>query len=153
MKDKKKENSITEEGKVFFDTNILIYSIDENDTYKQNVAKELLEKAAATNTGIISTQSLQEFYNAAVKKIKLSKKAAKEYVNLFSKKFSVREISVPLILNAVDISIKNDLSFWDSLILSTANDTGCIIVYSEDMNNGQIVEGTKILNPFAQTAA
>ena len=153
MKDKKKENSIAEEGKVFFDTNILIYSIDENDTYKQNVAKELLEKAAATNTGIISTQSLQEFFNAAVKKLKLSKQTAREYVNLFSQKFPVREISVPLILDAVDISIKNGFSFWDSLILSVANDTGCIIVYSEDMNDGQIVEGTKILNPFAQTAA
>ena len=153
MKDKKKENSITEEGKVFFDTNILIYSIDENDTYKQNVAKELLEKAASTNTGIISTQSLQEFYNVAVKKLKLSKQTAKEYVDFFSRQFPVQQISVPLILDAIDISIKNDLSFWDSLILSAANDTGCIIVYSEDMNDGQIVDGTKILNPFAQTAA
>ena len=150
MKDKKKEISIAEEGKVFFDTNILIYSIDENDTYKQNVAKELLEKAAATNTGMISTQSLQEFYNAAVKKLKLSKQEAKEYVDFFSRQFSVQKISVPLILNAVDISIKNGFSFWDSLIFSTANDTGCIIVYSEDMNNGQIVEGTKILNPFVR---
>ena len=153
MKDKKKENSITEEGKVFFDTNILIYSIDENDTYKQNVAKELLEKAASTNTGIISTQSLQEFYNVAVKKLKLSKQTAKEYVDFFSRQFPVKQITVSFILNAVDISLKNNLSFWDSLILSAANDTGCIIVYSEDMNDGQIVEGTKILNPFAQTAA
>ena len=153
MKDKKKENSITEEGKVFFDTNILIYSIDENDAYKQNVAKELLEKAAATNTGIISTQSLQEFYNVAVKKLKLSKQTAKEYVDFFSRQFPVQQISVSLILDAIDISIKKELSFWDSLIISAANDTGCIIVYSEDMNDGQIVEGTKILNPCALTAA
>lgn len=148
MKDKKSDQTVTESNKIFFDTNILIYSVDENDLQKKEIASQLLTDASSSKTGIISTQSLQEFYNVAVKKLKLSKQIAKEYVELFSSQLTVRQVTVPLILNAIDISIKNKLSFWDSLILSSANDNGCIIVYSEDLNNGQIVGGTKILNPF-----
>ena len=147
MRDNK--SVVTTERKVFFDTNILVYSADAKKPQKQLIAASLLEKASIEKTGLISTQSLQEFYNAATKKLKLTKQAAKEYVELFSKQFPVKEISIPLILNAVDISIKHKLSFWDSLIISTANETGCVVVYSEDMNNGQIIDGTKILNPFA----
>lgn len=148
MKDRKFESSSATEGKVFFDTNILVYSVDERIPEKKAIASNLLNEAALSKNGIISTQSLQEFYNAAVKKLNLSKQAAKEYVDFFSKQFPVKEISIPLIIKAIDISIKNGLSFWDSLILSTANDTGCILVYSEDMNSGQIICGTKVLNPF-----
>lgn len=148
MKDKKSDQTVTESNKIFFDTNILVYSVDENDLQKNEIASQLLTDASSSKTGIISTQSLQEFYNVVVKKLKLSKQIAKEYVELFSSQLTVRQVTVPLILNAIDISIKNKLSFWDSLILSSANDNGCIIVYSEDLNNGQIVGGTKILNPF-----
>ena len=148
MKDRKFESSAATEGKVFFDTNILVYSVDERTPEKKVIASNLLNKASRSKNGIISTQSLQEFYNAAIKKLNLSKQAAKEYVDFFSKQFPVKEISIPLIIKAIDISIKNGLSFWDSLILSAANDTGCILVYSEDMNSGQIICGTKVLNPF-----
>lgn len=148
MKDRKFESSSVTEGKVFFDTNILVYSVDERTPEKKVIASNLLNEASRSKNGIISTQSLQEFYNAAVKKLNLSKQAAKEYVDFFSKQFPVKEISIPLIIKAIDISIKNGLSFWDSLILSTANDTGCILVYSEDMNSGQMICGTKVLNPF-----
>ena len=151
-----KENNtavLAEEGKVFFDTNILIYFVDERDTRKQVIAKNLIASAVQNQNGMLSTQSLQEFYSVITSKLKCPKDKAKELVRMFSELFPVQKISVPLILNAVDISIKTEFSFWDSLILSTANDTGCIIVYSEDMNDGQIIEGTKILNPFVQTAA
>ena len=154
MKDKKNPIvPITAEGKVFFDTNILIYFVDERYPKKQVIAKKLLERAVQDQNGIISTQSLQEFYNVVTTKLKCPKDKAKELVEMFSEIFQVKEISIPLILSAVDISIKTGFSFWDSLILSAANDTGCIIVYSEDMNDGQIVSGTKILNPFSECAA
>ncbi len=79
----------------------------------------------------------------------ISKKAAKELVEYFANKLPVVEISVPLILSAVDISIKSQFSFWDSLILSAADDTGCATVYSEDLSDQQIIGGARIQNPFA----
>ena len=84
MKDKKSDQTVTESNKIFFDTNILVYSVDENDLQKKEIASQLLTDASSSKTCIISTQSLQEFYNVAVKKLKLSKQIAKEYVELFS---------------------------------------------------------------------
>lgn len=146
MKDKQVKSA---EGKVFFDTNILVYSADNKDLRKKEIASRLINDAINSGTGVISTQCLQEFFNVAQKKLNISNQAAKEYVEFFADNFPVVEISVPLILSAVDISIKNQFSFWDSLILSAANGTGCATVYSEDLSDQQIVAGAKIQNPFA----
>ena len=146
MKDKQVKSA---EGKVFFDTNILVYSADNKDLRKKEIASRLINDAINSGTGVISTQCLQEFFNVAQKKLNISNQAAKEYVEFFADNFPVVEISVPLILSAVDISIKSQFSFWDSLIISAANDTGCATVYSEDLNDQQIIAGAKIQNPFA----
>ena len=152
MKDKTSNTTTIEEGKVFFDSNILVYFVDERDPKKQLIAKNIIEQAVQNKNGIISTQSLQEFYNVITRKLNCPQNEAKKLVKMFSELFPVTQISVPLILNAIDISIKNNLSFWDSLILSAAHDTGCIVVFSEDMNHRQIIDGAKILNPFPKEA-
>jgi len=146
MKDKQIKSA---EGKVFFDTNILVYSADVSDARKQKIATALIKSAIDSGNGVISTQCLQEFFNVAQKKLNISKEAAKELVEYFANNLPVVEISVPLILSAVDISIKSQFSFWDSLILSAASDTGCATVYSEDLSDQQIIAGAKIQNPFA----
>ena len=146
MKDKQVKSA---EVKVFFDTNILVYSADESDARKQKIATALIKDAINSGNGVISTQCLQEFFNVAQKKLNITKQAAKELVEYFADNLPVATISVPLILSAVDISIKNKFSFWDSLILSAANDTGCATVYSEDLTDRQIVGGAMIQNPFA----
>lgn len=138
-----------EEGKVFFDSNILVYYADENDARKQKIAVTLIKDAIASGNGMISTQCLQEFYNVITTKLRCDKDKAKELVKMFADNLPVATISVPLILSAVDISIKSQFSFWDSLILSAASDTGCATVYSEDLNDQQIIAGAKIQNPFA----
>ena len=147
MKDNKEIIQVAE-GKVFFDSNILVYFIDERDSEKQLKARELIEAATSNQTGIVSTQSLQEVYNVATKKLNCPKNKAKQLIKMFSETLPVTQVTIPLILKAIDISIKTEYSFWDSLILSAAKDSGCIIVYSEDMQNGHIVDGMKILNPF-----
>ena len=151
MKDKKakKEASKTAQGKVFFDTNILVYSVDESDLRKKEIASKLISQAIDSGNGVLSTQCLQEFYNTAIKKLNISKEAAREYVEYFSDNLPVVKISVPLILSAVDISIKTQFAFWDSLILCAAIDSGCATLYSEDLNDRKIVDGAKIQNPFA----
>ncbi|MBP5447890.1 MAG: PIN domain-containing protein [Treponema sp.] len=146
MKDKQIKSA---EGKVFFDSNILVYYADESDARKQKIAMALIKDAIDSGNGVISTQCLQEFYNVVTKKLLCDKERAKEMVKMFSDNIPVVKISVPLILAAVDISIKSQFSFWDSLILSAADDTGCATVYSEDLNDQQIVGGARIQNPFA----
>ena len=144
MKDKSK----VVDGKVFFDSNILVYSVDERDTKKQKIAINLIDKAIHDKIGIISTQSLQEFFAVTTQKLKFPKEAAKEYLNYFADNIPVTQVALSNIVDAVNISIKNKLSFWDSLIVSAAHTSDCVIVYSEDMNHNQLVNGVKILNPF-----
>ena len=139
---------MSDKTKVFFDSNILIYFADGAEPQKQLIAENLIKNAVINDTGVISTQSLQEFFAATTRKLLCTKEKAKEYIENFSESFTVEQVSVPLILKAINISIKNQFSFWDSLILAAAIQTGCIICYSEDLTNGQIVDGVKILNPF-----
>ena len=140
---------MSDNAKVFFDSNILVYFADSSDLQKQTIAANLIKNAVINDNGVISTQSLQEFFAATTRKLLCTKENAAEYVKNFSESFTVQQVSVPLILKAIDISIKNQFSFWDSLILSAAIHSGCLICYSEDLTNGQLVEGVKIVNPFS----
>lgn len=63
--------------------------------------------------------------------------------------FEIVQVSPSLIQEAVDCSILNQLSFWDSLILAAAASAGCSTVYSEDLNPGQAILGVKVQNPLA----
>ncbi len=140
---------MSDKTKVFFDSNILIYFADGADPQKQQIAEKLIKNAVINDNGVISTQSLQEFFAATTRKLMCSKEKAKDYLEIFKDSFAVEQISVTHILKAVDICIKNQFSFWDSLILAAATQSGCVICYSEDLTNGQIVEGVKVVNPFA----
>lgn len=141
---------MSDNAKVFFDSNILVYFADGADLQKQQLAGQIIKNAVINDNGIISTQSLQEFFAATTRKLLCSKEKAREYLENFGESLTVEQVSVAHILKAVDISIKNQFSFWDSLILAAAIKSGCSICYSEDMTNGQIVEGIKIINPFIE---
>jgi predicted nucleic acid-binding protein len=96
---------------------------------------------------VISTQVMQEFYVAATRKLGVPPLAAKGVLKTFSV-FDTVQVSPAIIQDAVDCSILNQLSFWDSLILAAAASAGCSTVLSEDMNPGQVVLGVKVQNPF-----
>lgn len=136
--------------KCFLDTNILIYSCDEADLNKKSLCIKFLERICETEIPVISTQSLGEFFNIAVKKLNFSKQDAVFEVQKLVKAFPVYEIRTKNVLHAMEISRSTQFSYWDSLILSMAIDTGCSVLYSEDLNNGQEIEGVKIVNPFSR---
>lgn len=134
-------------GKIFIDTNILVYCIDDSEGFKNLTAKSIVNELS-NSKGVISTQVLQEFYNIITKKMKCPKEKAKELLQSLSECFEVHKNSVLDILRAVDISIKTQFSFWDSLIISAAISSGCGTLYSEDLNDGQDVDGVLIKNPL-----
>ena len=63
--------------------------------------------------------------------------------------FEVEQVTSEHMQRATDISAFHQLSFWDSLIISTAEAARCETLLTEDMNDGQIIEGVRIVNPFA----
>lgn len=134
-------------SKVFIDTNILVYSLDKHDPEKQKQARELLKKAAIEYSGVISTQVLQEFYVTATRKLSVEPLLVKEMVSAFNN-FETVLITTEIIKDAIDCSILQKISFWDSLIITAAEKSLCEMVWTEDLNNGQIIKNIKINNPF-----
>lgn len=134
--------------KCLIDTNILVYAFDKNDEQKMQKASSFIKKLKQDDFPLISVQCLEEFFNVATKKMGFSKKIALEITEQLSKMFPVYEITKNSVLQAIKLSEETGFSYWDSLILSVAIENECSIVYSEDLNNGQIVKNTKIINPF-----
>ena len=134
--------------KCFFDSNMLVYMMDASEPQKQAKARALFSECIANNSAVISTQCLQEFYNVTANKLKQDKLNIKKIIHNYSEHIPTVQISPSLIEKAIDISIQTQFSFWDSLIVSAASYTKCSILYSEDLNDGQIVEGVKIQNPL-----
>lgn len=134
-------------GKAFLDANVLVYAQDAGAPRKQRRSRALLTELVEANTGVTSTQVMQEFYVAATRKLGVDPLAAKAVLKTFSV-FEVVQTSPALIHEAVDCSVLNQVSFCDALILSAAAAAGCGVLYSEDLNTGQTVLGVTVQNPF-----
>jgi predicted nucleic acid-binding protein len=133
--------------RVFLDTNILVYAQDSASPSKQRKSRQLITHLADSASGVISSQVMQEFYVTATRKLGVEPLVVKTILKTFSV-FDIVQVSATLIHEAIDCSILNQLSFWDSLIITAAAAAGCNKVLSEDLNPNQVVLGVKIENPF-----
>lgn len=133
--------------KVFIDTNILIYLQSGMNPAKMKASRLLFEKASSDQLIVLSTQVLQEFYVAMTRKLNHDPITVKNLLILFDD-FEIITIHKPIIFDAIDISVLHQLSFWDSLIISSASISHCKVIYTEDLNHGQLIRGVEIVNPF-----
>jgi len=133
--------------KIFFDTNILVYLQSGLDPHKTGISRHLFEQCASDHLLVLSTQVLQEFYITMTRKLGHDPVRIKNILHLFSD-FEIIFNSPPIIFEAIDISVLQQLSFWDSMIISAAAAGHCKILYSEDMQHGQVIRGVQIINPF-----
>jgi len=134
-------------AKVFIDTNLLVYSMDNSEPQKKKKCREALRRVKDKYRGVLSTQVMQEFFVAATKKLGVDALQVKNIVRQFEN-FEVVTISPGLIYEAIDCSILNQLSFWDSLIVVAAESAKCNEIWTEDLNAGQIIKGIRIVNPL-----
>ncbi len=134
--------------KAFLDTNILIYQLDKRDPVKRRKCRELVRVLVANQEAVISTQILQEFYVACTTKLRIKPLLAKAIIHSFTHMETVA-VGTDMINDAIDTSIQYGISFWDSLVIVTAESAKCRTLFSEDLNNGQVIRGVKITNPFA----
>jgi len=132
---------------VFIDTNILIYRIYGTAEQKESVLGILGNQVRRP---VISTQVLNELANASFKKkLNRSGDELKQHLLKTVESFTVAEISPKTVITAVDIKEKYHYSFYDSLIIATALENNCNILFSEDLQHQQIIRGKlKIINPF-----
>lgn len=136
--------------KVLLDTNLWVYLYSQNSPNKSVKVRELLNNNFTSI--IISTQILGEFYNVMTKKKLKPKDEVKQIILEMVTNFSIVEIDVLKVITALDINSKYGYTYWDSLVLATAIQQNCTILYSEDMQANQLIEQkTIIINPFLIT--
>ncbi len=128
----------------FFDSNILIYLVDNDLEKKQKTSSLLLDEKS-----YISTQVINENVNICLKKLKLTKDETFIHGKFLIEKFNLVLIDKEIIYKAFEIMNKYLYNYWDCLIISTAIKCNSTILYSEDMQNNQMIEGKlKIVNPY-----
>ena len=134
-------------SKIFIDTNILIYSMDVFDPAKREKCRSLLKSAKKDFQGVISTQVMQEFYVTATKKLGADPLLIKDILHSFEQ-FEIVIVNPTIINDAIDCGIINRLSFWDSLIVVAAESAHCKTLWTEDLNDGQVIRSVRIENPL-----
>jgi len=131
----------------FFDTNVLLYSDDKSAPLKQRRSRELVAEHRQTRTGVVSLQVLQEYFANATRKLHVDTRIARRKVELFAE-FDVAVPQVPDILAAIDLHRLHGFSFWDALVVRTAQQSGCTVLLSEDLQDGREIDGVRVVNPF-----
>lgn len=128
----------------FLDTNVLVYA------YSQDPVRSSIAAVLVTSGGIVSVQVLNEFVDVARRKLRFS---WAEIDVAIADLLSLLGPPIPTTMEiqraALAISARFGFRIYDSLIIGAARQAGCSVVLSEDLRNGQTVEGVTIVNPFA----
>lgn len=135
--------------RVFFDTNILVYSRDLSEPAKQHIAFEALRAAWSNRSGRISTQVLNEYYITVTRKLDpgLPRAEAWSDVEAFS---AWRPVTIDMncLRYAHEVQLLHKTSWWDSLIIAAARLSESSVILSEDLNHGQVYMGIEVVNPL-----
>lgn len=135
-------------GKIFIDTNIWVYAkFRFQETLKHSIARDFLK--GTTDQIVLSTQVINEFYSVMMKN-KVADVLVQQTINQLLPEVELQLITLNTIKNAWDVKLRYHYSIYDSLIIASALEAGCNILYSEDLQHNQLIEGKlRIINPFA----
>jgi predicted nucleic acid-binding protein len=134
-------------GKAFFDTNVLLYMYSRADVRKQARARDLYREYALAGRMLLSTQVIQEFFVASLRKLLLPRRQVREITTAL--------LDSPLVIvgpfhirAAIEKEDRYNISFWDALIVAAAESAGAELLYTEDLNHGQQYGEVVAQNPF-----
>lgn len=136
--------------RVFVDTNLWVYRLDQREPDKSRFISGWLRELARTHDIVISTQILIEFRSVLTRKLKpaFSAEDTREALNALAA-FEVVAANANLVMDAHALAVSEQLSWFDALIAEAALRSGCSVLYSEDFTHGQMIGGTlPIQNPF-----
>jgi len=137
-------------GRFFIDTNVFVYTFDHSAPAKAKTAAQLIRRATDTGEGVVSYQVVQEFFNVALRRFSqpMSVAEAEQYLITVFRPLLAVHSSPAIYFEALRISTKHKLAWYDSLIVAAALEGHCEILYSEDLQHRQEIEGLRIENPF-----
>ena len=133
----------------FVDSNVLIYAHDRDAGVKRELAAAKLRELWDSGTGRLSVQVLQEFYVNATQKLAtpIARSTAREVIKSYGA-WVQRATTVETVTRATEISELARISFWDALIVASAEEVDADELLSEDLSDGQAIGGIKVVNPF-----
>jgi predicted nucleic acid-binding protein len=132
----------------FLDTNILLYSVSANPN--EGLKRETAQRVLFEHDNALSVQVLQEFYVQATRATRpaaLTHDIAVALIRTWLR-FSIQDVTVPVMSDALEIKAAHRLSYWDAAIVAAARALGCGELLSEDMAHGSTIAGVRIVNPF-----
>ncbi|MCL4433131.1 MAG: PIN domain-containing protein [Epsilonproteobacteria bacterium] len=133
--------------KAFLDTNILIYAYSEDEPKKRSVALQLLD--SFEDHVIISKQVINEFSNILFKKFKLSSEQVENVLLEIDNVLPIVDFDLTTQIKALKLKDRYQFQYYDALIVATALENNCTVIYSEDMQHDMLIDGNlKIINPF-----
>ena len=133
---------------VFIDTNILVYLYSEDEPEKQSVALNIFDHAHC----VTSTQVLNEFCAVCLRKLRIPADKVQLSIKEIVEHCKLCYIDLGTIQNALSLHRKYGYTYYDCLILASALENDCALLYSEDLQSNQILENKlKIVNPFASS--
>jgi predicted nucleic acid-binding protein len=140
-------------GPVFVDTNVLVYDRDERDPRKHGCARTWLTALwQRPGLGVVSGQVLSEFYWAVTRKLRpgLDEEQARRYIRTFFA-WEFVPIDQAVISEAWSAQDRYGFSFWDALVVAAARISRCAVLLTEDLQDGQDLDGLMVVNPFARS--
>lgn len=131
--------------RIFVDTNILVYFISD-DKKKKLKARDIIFSSEEV---FVSSQVISEFVSVCFSKKFLSSDKITSVASHFMEALNFSTVGEATIKSALQTKKKIHCSFWDSLIVASALENNCSILYTEDMNEGQVIDGKlTVRNPF-----
>lgn len=141
---------IAEAAREFVDANILVYAIDASAGGKQQRAQALLERLWHQNSGCVSVQVLQEFFVTVTKKVAVPLTVDEAVQRI--RELSTWRVFSPTaadVLAAIELHGRAKIAFWEAMIVRAAAESGCEVLWTEDLQSGQSLDGVRIRNPFS----
>lgn len=130
----------------FVDTNVFIYAHDHSAGRKHAVAADLLARLWEQHSGAVSIQVLVEFYAATIKRGLKVRDAEAVISDLET--WTLHRPDHADVIRAIELLRRYKISWWDALVINSANELGCAVLWTEDLNHGQRYGGVTVRNPF-----
>lgn len=131
----------------FFDTNVLVYTIDRTEPAKRSVALDLVRGSMREQSLAISTQVMLEFYATVLRRRLAAPEVATGLLQEWSQGTTV-STTPELLWRAFEVQRRMGFSLWDATVIQAALDCGCEVLYTEDLQHGQSIGPLKVVNPF-----
>jgi predicted nucleic acid-binding protein len=131
------------ESKAFFDTNVLLHE------FSEDAAKATASENVITAGGVISVQVLNEFASAGRRKLGLGWAVVWDILREYRQEFTVVPLTIDTHVRGLELAERYQLNLYDGMIVAAAQLAGCTVLYSEDMQDGLVIDRLTIRNPYA----